>query len=144
MVERTTSSVLVEALHAGLSPLGFRRRGPNVYRAGAEVYSMVNVQRSGCGSTLYVNFGFSPPSKARSGWLAESGCSVRFRAESVREIEVEALRLLEEGIDPPVLSGIVDPTISVLTAASSVDGLREVLKDRVTAQRWVSWPELLS
>ena len=141
-------SLLVDQIHRGLRPLGFRRRGLNVYRSATEVYTVVNVQRSAWGSGLYVNFGFSPPVEAPAGWLATSRCLVQFRAESVRDVEVAALRLLDEtvgpsGTDVRAWAGIVDPTISLVTAASTVDGLREVLATRVTAQRRVLWDAVL-
>jgi hypothetical protein len=87
---------LLDVLGNQLAPLGFRRRTANWYRAGSELYLVVNVQRSSWGDVLYVNVGAAPIGRTTGGWLPESKCLVRFRAEALDGVPAEALVALSD------------------------------------------------
>ena len=142
MESLTLQKRLAELIDAQLKPSNFRRRKFNWFSCGSRLYRVCNLQKStwsddGC----YVNLGFSPSEQAVKGWLAESQCWVRFRAEALRSICMEDLRLLDrDAIEATgehrwavdVAERIVRPIADVLAEPKDLPSLAVMLQTKVS------------
>jgi hypothetical protein len=142
----TGQTALVKALNDGLKPLGFKRRGNNWFRIIYDLYSIVNIQRSRWGDSLFVNVAFTPAELLDDIWMPERNCMMRFRAERLNDVDPEYVHLLQEDLpagmkeaefDILLREKIVGPLVGTLEDASSVHSLKMILKSRVSGNVFI-------
>ncbi|WP_410792411.1 DUF4304 domain-containing protein [Kribbella sp. C-35] len=134
---------LAEVVSADLARLGFGRRSNSWYRAGKYVYAVVSLQRSSWDSSVYVNVGLSPVEQANRGWLPESKCQVRFRADAIRSVSPAGLALLSEaGLSSAghedwqerVRRDLIDPLVQILERVVDLESLGQIVRSELSAK----------
>lgn len=91
------AKALEDTLGEQLAPASFRRRSGSWYRTGAEMYIVVNIQRSRWDDALYVNVGITP---------TEGGIFIACREDRVsspqRQLKIDCIVLPLSGPQPTV------------------------------------------
>jgi hypothetical protein len=139
-------STLLEALNEVFKPLGFRKNSANWYRVSGDLYCVVGIQESRWDESCYVNVGFAPAVKVKAGWLPESKCLVRFRADAITSISREELDLLsgeaaeasgggELRVD--LVEKIATPVAQAVNSIESVQDLKTLLRTSVSGQVFI-------
>jgi hypothetical protein len=117
--------------------LEYRRRGANWYRTTAELYTVVNLQKSSWGGRSYVNFGYCDAREGQVAWVAESRCQVRFRAEAIgsfQRSEGSALLVEDSGLSrDEYASGLRDRLYPALESAMKLNSIQELAEFLSTA-----------
>ncbi|NVI33154.1 DUF4304 domain-containing protein [Streptomyces sp. CAI-17] len=137
------NSVLLEALNEVFKSLGFRKKSANWYRVSGDLYCIVGVQESRWDESCYVNVGFTPAVNVKAGWLPESKCLVRFRADAIASISREDLDLLsgeaakasgEDDLRVGLLEKIANPTARAVDSVENMQDLKSLLRTSVSDQ----------
>lgn len=140
------NSILLEALNEVFKPLGFRKKSANWYRVSGDLYCVVGVQESHWDESCYVNVGFAPAVNAKAGWLPESKCLVRFRADAITSISREDLDLLsgqaaeaqgEDSLRMSLVQKIAAPVARAVNPIESIQGLKSLLRTSVSDQVFI-------
>ncbi|WP_402462183.1 DUF4304 domain-containing protein [Isoptericola aurantiacus] len=140
------NSNLVEAFKQAFKPLGFKKKVANWYRSSGDLYTVVGLQDSSWDGSNYVNIGFAPVAYAKSGWLADSKCLVRFRAESITSISRDSLILLSgrtmkevagDDLRAAVLEHIANPVARVVDPVEDIQDLKMLLRTKVSDQVFI-------
>ncbi|WP_075021409.1 DUF4304 domain-containing protein [Actinomadura madurae] len=140
------NSILLEAINEVLVPLGFRRKSANWCRVSGDLYCVVNVQKSRWDESCYVNVGFTPAAKVKTGWLSESKCLVRFRVDAISSISREGLELLSGGwVDASgerefrgdVVDKIATPVARTVDSIASMQDLKYLLHTSISDQVFI-------
>lgn len=140
------NSILLEALNEVFKPLGFRKKSANWYRVSGDLYCVVGVQESRWDESCYVNVGFAPAVNVKAGWLPESKCLVRFRADAITSISREDLDLLsgevtetseEDGLRADLVEKIATPVARAVNPVESIQGLKSLLRTSVSDQVFI-------
>ncbi|WP_329373378.1 DUF4304 domain-containing protein [Streptomyces sp. NBC_00669] len=140
------NSILLEALNEVFKPLGFRKKSANWYRVSGDLYCVVGVQESRWDESFYVNVGFAPAVKVKAGWLPESKCLVRFRADAIASISREDLDLLsgeaaeasgEDGFRVGLVEKIATPLARAVNPIENIQGLKSLLRTSVSDQVFI-------
>ncbi|WP_078883579.1 DUF4304 domain-containing protein [Streptomyces sp. CNQ431] len=140
------NSVLLEALNEVFKSLGFRKKSANWYRVSGDLYCIVGVQESRWDESCYVNVGFTPAVNVEAGWLPESKCLVRFRADAITSISREDLDLLsgeavkasgEDDLRVGLLEKIANPTARAVDPIENMQDLKSLLRTSVSDQVFI-------
>ncbi|MFF4442609.1 DUF4304 domain-containing protein [Streptomyces sp. NPDC001621] len=140
------NSILLEALNEVFKPLGFRKKSANWYRVSGDLYCVVGVQESRWDESCYVNVGFAPAVNVKAGWLPESKCLVRFRADAITSISREDLDLLsgqaaeasgEDALRVGLVEKIATPVARAVNPIESIQGLKSLLRTSVSDQVFI-------
>ncbi|MEU2747851.1 DUF4304 domain-containing protein [Streptomyces collinus] len=140
------NSILLEALNEVFKPLGFRKKSANWYRVSGDLYCVVGVQESHWDESCYVNVGFAPAVNVKAGWLPESKCLVRFRADAITSISREDLDLLsgraaetsgEDDLRVGLVEKIATPVARAVNPIESIQGLKSLLRTSVSDQVFI-------
>ncbi|RMB81837.1 DUF4304 domain-containing protein [Streptomyces shenzhenensis] len=140
------NSILLEALNEVFKPLGFRKKSANWYRVSGDLYCVVGVQESRWNESCYVNVGFAPAVNVKAGWLPESKCLVRFRADAITSISREDLDLLsgeavetsgEDDLRVGLVEKIAAPVARAVNSIESIQGLKSLLRTSVSDQVFI-------
>ncbi|MFE7500528.1 DUF4304 domain-containing protein [Streptomyces albidoflavus] len=137
------NSVLLEAFNEVFKSLGFRKKSANWYRVSGDLYCIVGVQESRWDESCYVNVGFTPAVNVKAGWLPESKCLVRFRADAITSISREDLDLLsgeaakasgEDDLWVGLLEKIANPAARAVDPVENMQNLKSLLRTSVSDQ----------
>ncbi|MEU6647581.1 DUF4304 domain-containing protein [Saccharomonospora sp. NPDC046836] len=137
------NSILLEAFNEVFKSLGFRKKSANWYRVSGDLYCIVGVQESRWGESCYVNVGFTPAVNVKAGWLPESKCLVRFRADAITSISREDLDLLsgeaakasgEDDLRVGLLEKIANPAARAVDPVENMQDLKSLLRTSVSDQ----------
>lgn len=137
------NSILLEAFNEVFNSLGFRKKSANWYRVSGDLYCIVGVQESRWGESCYVNVGFTPAVNVKAGWLPESKCLVRFRADAITSISREDLDLLsgeaakasgEDDLRVGLLEKIANPAARAVDPVENMQNLKSLLRTSVSDQ----------
>jgi hypothetical protein len=140
------NSILLEALNEVFKSLGFRKRSANWYRVSGDLYCVVGVQESRWDGSCYVNVGFAPAVKAEAGWIPESKCLVRFRADAITSISPGGLDLLsgevaemssKGGLRVELVEKIAIPVALAVNPIESMQDLKSLLRTSVKGQVFI-------
>ncbi|MBT3156261.1 DUF4304 domain-containing protein [Streptomyces sp. CHA1] len=140
------NSILLEALNEVFKPLGFRKKSANWCRVSGDLYCVVGVQESRWDKSCYVNVGFAPAVNVNAGWLPESKCLVRFRADAITAISREDLDLLsgeaaeasgEDDLRVGLVEKIATPVARAVNPIESIEGLKSLLRASVSDQVFI-------
>ncbi|WP_407560849.1 DUF4304 domain-containing protein [Streptomyces sp. 184] len=140
------NSILLEALDEVFKPLGFRKRSANWYRVSGDLYCVVGVQESRWDESCHVNVGFAPAVNVKAGWLPESKCLVRFRADAIISIPRGDLDLLsgevveasgENFLRADLVEKIATPVACAVNPVESIQGLKSLLRTSVSDQVFI-------
>lgn len=140
------NSIFLEALNEVFKPLGFRNKSANWYRVSGDLYCVVGVQESSWDESCYVNIGFAPAAKVKAGWLPESKCLVRFRADAITSISREGLDLLsqevaesrgEGGLRVDFVEKVAYPVARAVDSIESIQDLKSLLRTSVSDQVFI-------
>lgn len=140
------NSILLEALNEVFKPLGFRKKSANWYRVSGDLYCVVGVQESRWDESCYVNVGFAPAVNVKAGWLPESKCLVRFRADAITSISREDLDLLsgeapatsgEDDLRVGLVEKIATPVARAVNSIENIQGLKSLLRTSVSDQVFI-------
>ncbi|MFD3352993.1 DUF4304 domain-containing protein [Streptomyces fradiae] len=140
------NSILLEALNEVFKPLGFRKKSANWYRVSGDLYCVVGVQESRWDESCYVNVGFAPAVNVKAGWLPESKCLVRFRADAITSISRGDLDLLsgeaakasgEDDLRVGLVEKIATPVARAVNPVESIQGLKSLLRTSVSDQVFI-------
>ncbi|MFE1691611.1 DUF4304 domain-containing protein [Streptomyces albidoflavus] len=140
------NSILLEALNEIFKPLGFKKKAANWYRVSGDLYCIVGVQESRWDESCYVNIGFAPAVNAKTGWLPESKCLVRFRADAITSISREDLDLLSEGaakvsgeddLRVGLIEKIATPVARAVNPIENIQALKSLLRASVSDQVFI-------
>src|SRR6478609_7626979 len=140
------NSVLLEAFNEVFKSLGFRKKSANWYRVSGDLYCIVGVQESRWDESCYVNVGFTPAVNVKAGWLPESKCLVRFRADAITSISREDLDLLsgeaakasgEDDLRVGLLEKIANPAARAVDPVENMQNLKSLLRTSVSDQVFI-------
>ncbi|MFG3165461.1 DUF4304 domain-containing protein [Streptomyces sp. NPDC048232] len=140
------NSVLLEAFNEVFKPLGFRKKSANWYRASGDLYCVVGVQESSWDESCYVNIGFAPAANVKTGWLPESKCLVRFRADAITSISRDGLDLLSGEVAEvrgggdlrlDLVEKVASPVAQAVNSIESIQDLKNLLRTSDSDQVFV-------
>lgn len=140
------NSVFVEAFNEVFKPLGFRKKSANWYRVSGSLYCVVGLQKSNWDDSCYVNVGFATAEKAKAGWLPESQCLVRFRADAIASISSDALKLLageaperykESNFRLSLVEEFAVPVALTVDSIRALEDLKPLLQSGVSGQVFI-------
>ncbi len=140
------NSILLEALNEVFKPLGFRKKSTSWYRVSGDLYCVVGAQGSRWDGSCYVNVGFAPVVNVKAGWLPESKCLVRFRADAIISISREDLDLLSgeaaetsggDDLRVGLVEKIATPVARAVNPIESIQDLKSLLRTGVSDQVFI-------
>ncbi|WP_066943736.1 DUF4304 domain-containing protein [Streptomyces lushanensis] len=140
------NSVFVEAFVEVFKPLGFRKKSANFYRVSGDLYCVVGLQGSSWDESCYVNVGFAPAEKAKAGWLPESQCLVRFRADAIASISDDELKLLSREVTEggkesefrvSLVERIAVPVALTVGSIGALEDLKSLLQSGISGQVFI-------